>query len=323
MAAVRAVYDIYRAGAPGDWPGSPPMSPAMFGGLMVQGWSGEPRENWLARREPGGAVAGAYSLELPDQENRHRAGLSILVVPGQRRAGLGTALLRHGTARARALGRVRITGEVLKGTPGDGFARAAGATAELTEARRTLDVRAIPSGRLGELRAAAKGAAAGYTLLAWAGPTPETYLDAVARLNEAMHDAPHGDSVEAQRWDAERVREVGRRAVRQGLRNYSVAAQAEATGELAGLTDVSIDPAHLHWAHQGMTVVARAHRGHRLGLLLKVAMLELLAEREPQLETIETFNADANAHMVGINETLGFQVTGRLTFWEMPAAPAA
>jgi hypothetical protein len=72
-----------------------------------------------------------------------------------------------------------------------------------------------------------------------------------------------------------------------------------------------------------MTVVARAHRGHRLGLLLKVAMLELLAEREPQLETIETFNADANAHMVGINETLGFRMTGRLTFWEMPTAPAA
>ena len=70
-------------------------------------------------------------------------------------------------------------------------------------------------------------------------------------------------------------------------------------------------------------MVARAHRGHRLGLLLKVAMLELLAEREPQLETIETFNADANAQMVGINETLGFQVTGRLTFWEMPTAPAA
>ena len=92
-------------------------------------------------------MAGAYTLELPDRENRDRAGLSVLVAPGQRRAGLGTALLRHATARARALGRVRMSAEVIKGTPGDGFARAVGATAELTEARRTLDVRAIPSGR--------------------------------------------------------------------------------------------------------------------------------------------------------------------------------
>ena len=216
-----------------------------------------------------------------------------------------------------------MSAEVLEGTPGDGFARAVGATAELTEARRTLDVRAIPSGRLGELRAAAKGPAAGYTLLAWAGPAPETYLDAVARLNEAMHDAPHGAGEEAQSWDAERVRAVGRRAVQQGLRHYSVAAQAEATGELAGLTELSVDPAHPHWGHQELTVVARAHRGHRLGLLLKVAMLELLAEREPQLETIETFNGATNAHMVSINETLGFQVTGRLTSWQMPTAPGA
>ena len=322
VAAVRAVYDAYRAGAPVDFPGSPPMSFGVFGGLMVQGWCGEPRENWLACREPGGALAGAYTLELPDRENRDRAGLSVLVAPGQRRAGLGTVLLRHATARARALGRVRMSAEVIKGTPGDGFARAVGATAEMTEARRTLDVRAIPSGRLGELRAAAKGPAAGYTLLAWAGPAPETCLDAVARLNEAMHDAPHGAGEEAQSWDADRVRAVGRRAVQQGLRHYSVAAQAEATGELAGLTELSIDPAYPHWGHQELSVVARAHRGHRLGLLLKVAMLELLAEREPQLETIETFNAETNAHMVGINETLGFQVTGRLTSWWLAAAPA-
>ena len=77
VAAVRAVYDVYRAGAPVDFPGSPPMSFGVFGGLMVQGWCGEPRENWLACREPGGAVAGAYTLELPDRENRDRAGLSV------------------------------------------------------------------------------------------------------------------------------------------------------------------------------------------------------------------------------------------------------
>jgi len=51
--------------------------------------------------------------------------------------------------------------------------------------------------------------------------------------------------------------------------------------------------------------------------------LELLLEREPQLEAIETYNAETNAHMVGINETLGYRVTGRLTFWQMPAAAAS
>ena len=31
------------------------------------------------------------------------------------------------------------------------------------------------------------------------------------------------------------------------------------------------------------TAVVRAHRGHRLGLLVKTAMLDLLAAAEPQL----------------------------------------
>ncbi len=349
-AAARALYDIYLAGAPDDVPGSPPMSSGVFGGLMVQGWCCEPREMWLASPGPGaparagttagpagaattagprlattagpggGPVVGGYVLELPDRENQDRSAIWLLVAPGQRRAGIGTALLRHACARARHLGRVMVTGEAMEGTAGSGFAPAMGAAAELTEARRTLDVRAIPAGRLGELRSSVKAASAGYTLLDWSGPMPEAYLDAVARLNEAMHDAPHEAGLEAQRWDAERVRATERRARSQGLRHYSVAAQDERTGGLAGLTELSVDPARPGWGYQELTVVAPAHRGHRLGLLLKAAMLELLAEREPQLEAIETYNAETNAHMVGINETLGYRVTGRLTFWRMPAA---
>jgi hypothetical protein len=70
-----------------------------------------------------------------------------------------------------------------------------------------------------------------------------------------------------------------------------------------------------------MTAVARAHRGHRLGLLTKLAMLELVAAREPHLAFIETWNGEANAHMVAINETLGFRQTGRVTAWLLPTTP--
>jgi RimJ/RimL family protein N-acetyltransferase len=322
LAAVSALYDVYRAGAPVDEPGGPPMSFGVFSGLIEQGWCGEPHEAWLARQEPGGAVVGGYTLELPDRENRDRYGLWIVVAPARRRAGLGTALLRHATARASELGRVVMTSQARAGTPGEDFARAIGATAELTEARRKLDVRSIPAGRLAELRASTTAVSAGYALLEWSGPTPDAYLDAVAELNEAMGDAPHSAGEERQRWDAERVRQSGRRAIRQGLRHYSVAAQQQASGELAGLTEVSIDPADPDWGHQELTVVARAHRGHRLGLLLKVAMLELLVEREPQIETIETFNAESNKHMIAVNEALGFRVAGRLAGWELPTAAA-
>jgi GNAT superfamily N-acetyltransferase len=326
--SARALYEVYAAGAPVDEPGSPAMSLPVWRGLMTCGWCAEPRESWIARAEaaePGeaaGAVLGGYLLELPDQENRDRAGTHLLVAPGRRRAGTGSALLRHALARAAEVGRGTLFTHALEGTPGDGFARAMGASADLTEVRRTLDVAAIPAGHLARLRAAAEGAAAGYTLTAWDGLTPEEWLEPVARLNEAMADAPHGDGEEPQVWNGDRVRLVDQLSLDRGLRRYSIAAAESATGELAALTQLSFEDAEPAWGHQEMTAVARAHRGHRLGLLTKVAMMEMLAIREPRLAFVETWNGESNAHMVAINETLGFRRTGRVTVWTLSTAAA-
>jgi RimJ/RimL family protein N-acetyltransferase len=59
------------------------------------------------------------------------------------------------------------------------------------------------------------------------------------------------------------------------------------------------------------TVVTRKHRGHRLGLLVKIAMMEWLATTEPQLERITTWNAEVNEHMIAINEAMGYTVFGQ------------
>ena len=40
-------------------------------------------------------------------------------------------------------------------------------------------------------------------------------------------------------------------------------------------------------------------------------MMRWLADAEPQLETVDTFNAESNDHMVGVNERLGYRVMGR------------
>jgi len=54
--------------------------------------------------------------------------------------------------------------------------------------------------------------------------------------------------------------------------------------------------------------VARPHRGHRLGLLTKAAMLDWLASAEPGLQRLVTWNAASNKHMVAINEALGYEL---------------
>ena len=64
-------------------------------------------------------------------------------------------------------------------------------------------------------------------------------------------------------------------------------------------------------AHQHDTSVLREHRGHRLGLLLKAEMMRWLAEQEPQIAAIDTWNAETNDHMIAVNERLGYRVMGR------------
>ncbi len=72
-----------------------------------------------------------------------------------------------------------------------------------------------------------------------------------------------------------------------------------------------VDPADPGWGHQLITAVTRKHRGHRLGLIVKIAMLDLLATAEPQLERIVTWNAQANEHMIAVNEALGYATWAR------------
>jgi RimJ/RimL family protein N-acetyltransferase len=146
-------------------------------------------------------------------------------------------------------------------------------------------------------------------------------VDDVAAINNwAEADMPRDPEHEPQLWDAERVRMDERRKEVQGLRSFTVAAQSQATGELAGLTQLAVDPAEPAWGFQELTAMSRPHRGHRLGLLAKVAMLELLAEHEPQLTKIFTGNADANEHMIAINNDLGFHVLDEWSCFEVGVA---
>jgi GNAT superfamily N-acetyltransferase len=316
-AQLSACYEIYLAGQPIDDPYGPPLSARFFAGWLTMGWHEDPQEVWLAR-DAAGSLRGWYVLGLPQRENRHLAGVSPTVHPDCRRTGLGTALVRHAADRAHKFGRTVLGGDARVGAPGSAFASAIGARPGITNAGRLLRLAGLPDGRLAALRARAEPAARGYALLSWDGPAPEHLVGGIAAVYmSAMADVPRGPGEEAQHWDEARVRLDEDRSAAQGLRWYTVAARSLAGGELAGFTQVAVDPAVPSWGYQLLTAVARPHRGHRLGLLVKVAMLELLAEREPQLAQIITGNADVNEHMIAINAALGFEVLDHWQSWEL------
>jgi GNAT superfamily N-acetyltransferase len=307
---IRECFEVYHAAQRVDEPEGPWFTERPFGGWMAFGWSGDPRELWLAVDQ--GSAAGWYRLGLPSRENLDQAGLDLVVHPAERRRGLGLVLLRHAAGRAAAHGRVALNGIPRRGSPGEAFARSVGAKPGLVEVQRVLDIGRLEKGKLARLRGPAELAAAGYSLESWAGPIPEDFLEQVAMLYNAMGDAPRDPEIAQEEWDAERVRErVNDLRPHYGLRDYTVVARHDDTGELAALSEITVDPANPGWGFQMNTVVIRKHRGHRLGLLVKIAMMELLATTEPQLERISTWNAESNEHMIAINEAMGYAVFGQ------------
>ena len=59
-------------------------------------------------------------------------------------------------------------------------------------------------------------------------------------------------------------------------------------------------------AYQWGTLVRPQDRGHRLGVAVKVANLRLLQRERPDIVRLTTYNAEVNAHMIGVNEAMGF-----------------
>jgi GNAT superfamily N-acetyltransferase len=305
--ATRALYRVTQAVMAADDPLGPPMSERTGRALLKS--PGDPSRAWLVPGDAPGSAYGFYHLRMPDRENRHLAGLYLQVHPEHRRRGIGLALLRHAAEQAAQDGRSVLASDAFEGSPGEAFAQRMGAKPGLAGARRVLVLGKLPEGQVAALRESAAATAADYSLVTWTDRTPDEYLAGLATVFNAMSDAPRDPGHEPRTWDAQRVRErVDDPRDLFGSRGYFVAALHRDTGDMAAITQVEVDPQYPEWGHQQITAVARPHRGHRLGLLVKAAMMEWLGTAEPALRHIVTWNAAVNKHMIVVNEDLGYEL---------------
>jgi GNAT superfamily N-acetyltransferase len=245
--------------------------------------------------------------------------VDVAVHPGHRRRGIGTVLLEEGLRLAGKHGRTEAITEVDEpgpDAPGRAFALRHGWSCDLLETRRDLLLPA-DEGRLSALEARARSASAGYDVVTWRDHTPDALLQDRAVLERRMStDAPHGDlPVEEEHWDGDRIREYEATHVARGRTVLSAGAVKD--GRLVGFTDLQIPLAQPERAHQGGTLVLHEHRGHRLGALMKAAVLRELAADFPEVRRISTYNSDSNTPMVAVNETLGFRPAGQLSTWSL------
>ncbi|HSV40763.1 MAG TPA: GNAT family N-acetyltransferase [Nocardioidaceae bacterium] len=292
-----------------DAPWVRPMTTEMRREYWVKGWDGDPPRVFVGERD--GELVAWASLELPTRDNTHLSWANILVRQDVRRQGLGTQLFDHLVAEARAAGRTSFGTDGWESDAAWGFAAKHGLAHKSQEIQRRLNPQEIDRELLEKHIEEAQRAASAYELVRIHGRTPDELIDAAVAITGAINDAPTDDlDIEDEVFTVERLRAYEDTNVSTG-RLYTIYARHLESGELAGKTIVQVENERPNAGNQHDTSVVAAHRGHKLGLLLKASMVQWLAVAEPQVDAIDTFNAESNDHMIGINEQLGYVILGR------------
>lgn len=276
----------------------------------------------LAALDTPGTMVGIGLCEVPQRDNRHGASLDIRVAPAYRRRGVGSLILAEAERGLAAAGRSILTALVevpLAGAatdPSAPFARRSGFVATQTGHRRLLAL-PLAADRMMGLRSEVARTAGDYIVRTFRAPRPKEYLDDQCELERRMStDEPSGDERrEEQVWDGARIEESDALAAAQGKVKLVAVAEHVGSGRLVAFSELALPRDHPNEAWQLATFVLRAHRGHRLGLALKLANLESLEESFPGVTLVVANNAAENAPMIAVNEMLGFEVVASGTFW--------
>jgi GNAT superfamily N-acetyltransferase len=268
-----------------------------------------------------GVVVTAADVWLPLLDNLDLAQVSIHTHPDHRRRGHATRMLAHLEQVVRAGGRVKLLAETAypydapadgTGYPGPTFLAARGFTFGIGDVKRIVDL-PVDDDVLTRLAAAAAPHHAAYTLTSFTGRVPDEFVQGYTELDAAIvTDAPLGEiDLEPATADVGGVRDHEALFERQGRTRYTTLALAE-DGIVVAYTDLVMASEDPGLVFQWGTLVRRDHRGHRLGLAVKVANLRYLQGLRDDGRVLTTYNAEINDHMVSVNHQMGFRAVERL-----------
>ncbi|MGA8046416.1 MAG: GNAT family N-acetyltransferase [Dermatophilaceae bacterium] len=263
----------------------------------------------------GDLVCGSAEVILPVRDNLRLAYFALAVLPGHRRRGIGTRLLEAVEGTAAAHGRTSLMTETSwvptgEEDPSGHFAHRHGYAPAQTVRRSDYTVP--------EAGPEVPPAPQGYAVETHVGTPPEADLADRAWLVRRMStDAPLGDlDIEEEDWDEDRVRASDVRLETMGRGRVGAFARHLESGRLVAFSEIQVPATSPHRAYHQDTLVLREHRGHGLGLVLKLANVPVLRQAFPQVRTVRTWNAVENAHMLAVNDAMGYATSGFEREWQ-------
>ena len=270
-----------------------------------------------------GEAVGHFWLDAPMHDNRHLVHAELTVHPDHRGQGYDALLLDEILRRTRALGRTTLWVGIAADDEGStALLTEHGFTLASQEARRFQVLADVDPAAIARLERDAADHAADYVLERLDPPYDDALLADLVAVTAAINDAPMGAlDVEDEVYDLARMRDAERARALRGERFRRVVARHRPSGEVAGHTFLVVRPWDAKHGAQWDTAVTRRHRGHRLGVALKIEMMRWLAETEPQLEVIETWNNLDNTPMISVNEALGYRFSRTFSTFQRQLGP--
>ena len=318
---LREVLAVGNAVSSERIPEDPPLSFEAFASRVRNRPSMVVIRDWLVRSGEGQLVARGFVIRFDADTNQHLRDAGIDVLPAHRRKGVGKQLLREivtGAGDADDIVMSFFTNDRVPSAAA--FLKRIGAKTALTMHTNQLDLTQLDRAMVREWAAIATK---GYRLEWIDGDVPDDQMQNVIVAYDTMNTAPRGDSA-MQDWNTTpgQIREFDRSRRATGRERRLVLAIHEATGDVAGYTELVYDPKVPHLIWQQGTAVIPSHRGHGLGKWLKAANLERAVRDWPKATLVRTGNADVNAPMLAINDRLGFKPTWADAIWEIGIAEA-
>ncbi|WP_238161352.1 GNAT family N-acetyltransferase [Kribbella antibiotica] len=275
------------------------------------GWDLNPSHEYLAR-DADGTLIGMLNVHWPKWENLNQGWFGVEVHPDHRRRGIGSELVQYFEKLAADAGKDTVGSGAHESVACEAFAAKHGYERKAIEVQRRQDLTGLDWDVVQALYDKAAEASTGYELLRLNGALPEEMLEDMVAVTESINDAPTDDlDIEDDVYSTQRLRDYEEAQRSSDMTTYRVVAREKATGKLAGHTLIAVDGERPWIAWQHDTAVSRDHRGHRLGALVKADLLLWLRESAPEVKSIDTWNAESNNHMIGINEQLNYRIIAR------------
>ncbi|MFT3888009.1 MAG: GNAT family N-acetyltransferase [Arachnia sp.] len=275
-----------------------------------------------------GEAVGYANLRVNHRDEADAGNVSVYVAPAWRSRGIGRALADRLADAVREAGLVRLSawveaplpkddvvipasgvGAAPADYPGVRMALALDFTLEQVERVSRYDFAAPLIDPEHAYEEARRAAGDDYEVIAFEGAAPEEVLADLAQLKERMTtDPPTGGMIVAQAtWDAQRVREMEGDHL-PTMRFWRALVRHRPTGTVVALSELMRERGNPDaFVDQWDTIVLPEHRGHRLGMLVKAVNLLQVRDADPDAQSVVTWNAEENRHMLDVNEALGFR----------------